>query len=474
MTAGLRRSRELMSNEELSTAVGLETASLVSPAVSSPRFASRVGWTFATRLSMVAGGVGSSIIVARWLGARGLGQLSVVNVTVGLALQIASAGLPSAMTYFVAKDRKHLAAAASSALLFAVVAGGAAALAIAGLSFASPALFGDLPTNLLTIAAISLPFLLVTLLGYHLLLAIEKVAQFNVLDGAAPLLVLVNTAVALVVLHSGLITLVAFNTAATGLISIAMIVTVVRSVKQESEGPRWRPDLSLFKGTIGYGMKFYISIIAGVIIIRADLLIVNHFRGEAEAGVYAVASQVAALLMLLPAVIAMLLFPRVASDPDPRGEFALRVTRNASFLMLLICVAAGALSFVLPLVYGARFADSTIQLLILLPGVYLISIESVLVQHFTGTGLPVAIPFFWLGTLALSLGLNLAFVPAFGARAAAVISTICYALIFFLVAVYFCMKTGRRPSEMLWLRRGELLDLIARARSLVPATKAQQ
>jgi len=39
--------------------------------------------------------------------------------------------------------------------------------------------------------AISLPFLLITLLGYHLLLAIDKVAQFHLLDGAAPLLMLV-------------------------------------------------------------------------------------------------------------------------------------------------------------------------------------------------------------------------------------------------------------------------------------------
>ena len=460
MTAGSRKAPDLMSNEELSPALDLETASLVSPVVSSRRFASRVGWTFATRLSMVAGGVGSSIVVARWLGARGLGQLSVVNITVGLALQIASLGLPSAMTYLVAKDRKQLAGAASSALLFAVVAGSAGALAVVGLSFASPALFGQVPTKLLAIAAISLPFLLVTLLGYHLLLAIDKVAQFNVLDGAAPLLVLV-------VMHSGLITLVSFNTAATSLISMAMIVTVARSVRKESERPRWRPDLSLFKGTIAYGMKFYISIIAGVIIIRADLLIVNHFRGEAEAGVYAVASQVAALLMLLPAVIALLLFPRVASDPDPRGEFALRVTRNASFLMLLICVAAGAASFLLPLVYGARFADSTIQLLILLPGVYLISIESVLVQHFTGTGLPPAIPVFWLVTVAVSLTLNFALVPRFGARAAAVTSTVSYALIFALVAVYFCVKTERRPSEMFVLRPHELRDLFAKLRFIL-------
>jgi len=118
----------------------------------------------------------------------------------------------------------------------------------------------------------------------------------------------------------------------------------------------------------------------------------------------------------------------------------------------------------LPLVYGARFADSTIQFLILLPGVYLISIESVLVQHFTGTGLPRAIPIFWLVTVAVSLTLNFALVPRFGARAAAVTSTVSYALISRSFAVYFCVKTERRLSEIFVLRPHELRDLFARLR----------
>ena len=126
-----------------------------------------------------------------------------------------------------------------------------------------------------------------------------------------------------------------------------------------------------------------------------------------------------------------------------------------------MCAAAAALSFLLPLVYGARFADATIQLLILLPGVCLIGVESVLVQHFTGTGLPLAIPVFWLITLAVSVGLNLALVPTLGARGAAVTSTISYSLIFLFVAVYFCLKTGRRPLEIFLLRRCELQHLLA-------------
>jgi O-antigen/teichoic acid export membrane protein len=166
--------------------------------------------------------------------------------------------------------------------------------------------------------------------------------------------------------------------------------------------------------------------------------------------------------MMLPGVIGMLLFPRVASYQDPRGEFALQVTRHGSFVMLIVCAIAAIGAFALPVVYGARFADATIQLLILLPGVYFIGIEAVLVQHFTGTGLPAAIPVFWLITLAVSLGFNLALVPTFGARGAAVTSTISYTLIFVLVTVYFCMKTGRRPGEMFLLRRGELRDLFAR------------
>jgi O-antigen/teichoic acid export membrane protein len=98
----------------------------------------------------------------------------------------------------------------------------------------------------------------------------------------------------------------------------------------------------------------------------------------------------------------------------------------------------------------------------LLPGVIFISLESVLVQYFTGTGLPAIIPWFWIITVAVNLGLNLAFVPAFGARAAALNSTVSYALIFVLVAAYFGRKTGRNPLLVFVPQVGELRTLVAR------------
>src|SRR6267142_2254436 len=112
-------------------------------------FMSGVALTFGTRLVMLAGMVGSSVVVARWLGPVGLGTLAVLNTTVMLALQIGSAGLPSANTYFIARDRKSLGPVWANAVAFAIIAGAGLAIAVIALAELRPALFGDVPVRLL-------------------------------------------------------------------------------------------------------------------------------------------------------------------------------------------------------------------------------------------------------------------------------------------------------------------------------------
>lgn len=425
-------------------------------------FASGVAVTFATRLVMLAGVLGSSVIVARRLGPAGTGILAVLNVTVALALQVGSAGLPSANTYFIARNRKSLNAAWANSIAFAVIAGAATCIAIIVLAKFRPTLFGNVSFTLIAIAAASIPFQLLTLLGLNVLLAVKRVDLLNLLDAATPLLLLANAAVILIFLGFSLTPLVWSNAVVAAVIALVIMVTIASVARRETSRQPFRPDWQLLQQTLRYGGKFYISIMAGAIIIRADLLIVNHFRGAAEAGVYSVASQVGNLLLTLPAVIATLLFPRVASEPEPRGEFTVRVTRHTSFVMLVVCMAAAAGSFFLPLVYGRRFSGAVFQLLLLLPGICFLAIESVLVQHFTGTGLPAAIPAFWIVTVIVNLGLNFALVPRWGALAAAVNSSISYTLIFLLVVIYFCMKTARRPGEIFVLRRHELGEMVTR------------
>src|SRR4029077_2701971 len=105
-------------------------------------FASGVALTVVTRLLMLLGTVGASVIVARWLGPEGLGSLAVLNTTIVLALSIGSLGLTSANTYFIARDRQTLAPIWANAIVYSLGAGAIVALLVVGLARFAPALFG--------------------------------------------------------------------------------------------------------------------------------------------------------------------------------------------------------------------------------------------------------------------------------------------------------------------------------------------
>lgn len=425
------------------------------------RFLTNIAFTLGTRLLMLASGLATSIIVARWLGAEGIGALAVLNVTVALAVQIACAGLPAANTYFISQDRRLVKPVWTNALLFGLVTGTALTLVIILSARFRHSLFGQVPTSLVTIAAISIPFQLVSLLGLNVLLAVNEIDRLNLLDAASQLFLLLNAIFVAGIIGAGLTALVSLNSAAAILLSFVLLVIIARIIRRSEGSASLRPSWTLFRKMLRYGVKFHISSLSAIVILRSDLLLVNHFRGAREAGVYAVAAQMGGLMLLLPAVIATLLFPRVASESDAGGELTMRATRHTAFVMMIGCIAAVPLSFALPLIYGSSFQEATMLLLILLPGIYLFGIESVMVQHFSGTGLPVAIPLFWIVTLAVNLGLNFVVIPIYGAPAAAVTSTLSYALMFVSVASYFRIKTGNTLSTALLLRGHELRDLVS-------------
>ena len=430
--------------------------------VSSERgFSLHVLGTFGTRLAMIANSVAAGIVVARWLGADGVGKLAVINVSVATVVQLGSLGLPSANTYFIAKDPSKLRTAMLNSLAIALADGILLALALALSASFRPVWFGSVSPDLFLVAAISIPFQILILIGLNIFLAIGKVREFNLLDLIAQSFVLLNALIVLIVLNSGLKTLITLNSVASILISLVIVFLLINSAKKllHLKGA-WRGDLGLLAEMMLYGIKSHISIVAGTLVFRADLLVVNHFRGASEAGVYSVATQMATLLMMLPSVIATLLFPRITAEQDRSGETTCLVTRHTAFIMLICCLAAVPLSLLLPLFYGSAFAESSAQLMILLPGIYLVGLQAVVVQHFNALGLPKTIPLFWLATLIINVVLVFALVPALGARGAALGSTISYGLISVLMIAYFMIDTRRSLSELLILRPVELRAML--------------
>ncbi len=422
-------------------------------------FARRVAGTFGVRVVIAGGSLLSGIIIARWLGSAGIGIWASLNVITLLAITIGGFGLPSAITYLVARDTTRTRKILEASVGFAVVIGGVAAVLIAVAAIAIPRVFGNVPPDLVMTVALALPFQMVSYFCLGALLGLERIRAYNLADMSMQSLVLANASIMLVIFGFDLKALVIFNTAAAVVFAM-VIMTVTFSAAEKPQETHSRG--AMLRDLLDHGSRFFVSLAAGIVILRGDLLIVNYFRPPEEAGVYAVATQASIFLHMIPNVISTILFPKTSGAGDETGELTSRVTRPAVLLILFLCLLAIPACFLLPLLYGPAFAELPKIFLILLPGVFLLGIETIQVQHFTGLGLPRRIPIYWIVTMVVNIGLNLLMVPNFGMYGAAIVSTISYVLIFVLVALYFRSKTGRSLSEMFIFRRGEIGSLFSR------------
>ena len=216
---------------------------------------------------MLASSLATSIVIARWLGAEGVGSLAVLNVTVALAVQVGAAGLPSANTLFVSQDRSKVGAVWANALLFSFLAGTLLATVIILLARSYSGLLWHLPVSLVTVAAFSIPFQLVNLLGNNVFLAIGRVRRFNQIDAATQLILLFNAVTTLILLSFGLASLVFFNTVTSALLSVVVIVLIADALKQVNGGTL-RPDGKLFKRIMRYAIKFDVVNLVPLIILQ--------------------------------------------------------------------------------------------------------------------------------------------------------------------------------------------------------------
>jgi Na+-driven multidrug efflux pump len=73
---------------------------------------------------------------------------------------------------------------------------------------------------------------------------------------------------------------------------------------------------------------------------------------------------------------------------------------------------------------------------------------------------PRLIPLFWVLLLLFNVLLNLLFVPGYGARAAALSSSLSYALVFLFITIYFQRRTGNSLSQTFIPRVQELRRLL--------------
>lgn len=400
----------------------------------------------------------ASILVARYTGPPGKGTLAVLNVIAGLAMQVGNLGLHAATAHFAAREAGTLAQIAWASLLLAPAIGLVLAAALGALFLLFPAIVPNVPSLLVAVTLLSIPFAFLFLFFQNILLGQQRIGTYNLVDIGGKAVALPLVLIILLVFRGGVRELVL----AGFVLSVAMALLAVRLAFRGVAAP-FTFDGLLLRRMLAYGFRSYLSCLFAYLIIRSDMLLVNYFLGAAQAGVYSVAVNLADLLMVFPIAVGTMLFPRISAQPTDDGSLTAAACRHTAAGMALLCAGTGILAQpLIQLLYGGAFRGATAPFLLLLPGILALSLEAIFMNDLAGRGMPPVVILVPAMGLVLNVALNVAFIPRFGLHAAAASSSLAYATMLAIAWRAFARRTATPAVACGLLTASDVTALVRR------------
>jgi O-antigen/teichoic acid export membrane protein len=395
--------------------------------------------TFGGKAATLLLGLATAVVVARQLGPSGQGVFAVAYSFSLVLLSIGGVGLTTANPYFAARQPAFLPRIVGNSLWLAAGLGLALAAIGAVVKVVAPGVIEGLGWAPLIAALVGLPGALAALFLQSVLLGEGRMKAYNGVEVAQGALTLGALIVAFGAFDAHITGALSVISASRYAAALAYLVLLAR------HSPRFRPDPRLVRSMMSYGFRVYVALVASLLVIRLDLLLVNHYLGDTQAGLYSVAAALADGMFVLPMVVGLNLFPRVARG-DPL-EASAEVFRSVAVLYGLVCLlTVPVVGPGIRLVFGEDYSGATSLYYWLLPGIYCFGMLTILSQHFAGRGFPLPAMAMWLVGLAVNLAINFAFLPGRGAWIAALASSISYAILLVLHIWLFAREAGSYAS----------------------------
>lgn len=428
-------------------------------------FSSGVARIYATRLVQFSSTVISAFLIARLLGAEGRGVYSLLLLLPSMLFAVGQLGLPSALTFFAGGGRSIRSLVVGATALAAGLSLPIAIATVLALPAIQPVLFRSAPLDLLRIAVMGVPILMVSsyfgsiLWGRQLVRPYSRVLAVQSLAGLVAILALVGIG------GLGVGGAVAAYLLVSGAAATAVVVLVLRERTREGAGdaPAGPAQRAVnFGELVGYGLRLYPSAIATFLSYRVDLFLLSALLVDAgDIGRYAIAVSMAEITFQVPDSVATLFYPRVASADRADAHrmapaiarFSLLVTVIAA--ILLIPLAWLAIRIVLP-----TFEGSFVPFLVLLPGAVALGLGKVLSGYISGLGRPEPVSAIAVIALLVNVAANLLLIPRLGIVGAAFSSLISYGLHATLTVGLASRLSGARPLEFVMIGRDEVRRLV--------------
>ncbi len=385
--------------------------------------------TYGTRVLIVAIMFATTVVIARELGPTGRGFYAVAATVSALGVQFGNVGLHASNVYYVAKDRSLLPALIGNTLAVVLVA---CVLAVVGaLGFAFWPKLSPLHGTLLLLALVSIPVSLGYMLTQGLLLGVNQVRAYNQIECGGKLLALLLMCV-FALNHTGAVEVFFGITLLSVMLSFLCALLSLRRVSVKPPAPSW----SAFCQTIGVGMNAYMIAFFGFLVLRIDLLMVKYMLGATEAGYYSISQVLSENTMLFPVVIGLLLFPKLSAIKEKEAKLRLAnkaVLVTAALMLPAVLIAAWAASPIISIAFGRKFLAAVSPFVWLMPGIYFLGIETVMVQLLNSEGFPRVIVVAWIVDTVINVALNFWAIPRYGIAGTSVVSSVSYFLMFLIV-----------------------------------------
>jgi O-antigen/teichoic acid export membrane protein len=396
-------------------------------------FARKVSETFFTRLLLLCIRLVTTVIVARTLGPEGRGLYAVALAFSAMGVQFGNLGLHASNTYYVARNKRLLPRLVGNTLVVSFIMGGGGALTAWGVFYLWPDL-SPVTGTLLVLSLVWIPFGLAYMLLQNLLLGIHEVRAYNKIELITKILAL--ALLGLIVFFGAATVELVFSAGLIGLIAGALWILL--GLKSSlSEAPR--PSLALFKDNIAYGLKAYAGAFFAFLVLRAGLLMIKYLLDPEQAGYYSISSTMAEMMYMIPVVIGTILFPKLSAMNSTSEKWG--ATRKVVLLVVLIMLALAGLSYLLAepvvtILFGEAFLPAVPAFLWLMPGVIMLSVNTVYMNYFASTGMPLITVYSPAIAAAVNIVLNMKLIPVMGIIGASVSISVSYGLMLLASIIY--------------------------------------
>ena len=329
----------------------------------------------------------SGVLVARSLGPEDRGYLALLVVVSGVFALAGTLGLPSAVTYYIARDPALARRIVSSLAWVGVLQLGVVFVLQAA---ALAALVASDPPEVRVAAAISLllpPGIFALSFGVSILQGQRRFTAFNLLRILPSAAYVVGVVIVYALSATSLVLFMALWAAVNligGLFALAFAVRGLPKLAEEAPGPS-REQMTRF------GLKAMLGSLSPVDVVRLDQAVVGLFLAPVALGYYVVGQAFSLLPRVVASSVGMVAYPQVAGERDRHAArramwrfFFLGLTLSALVVVALELMAGELIS----LLFGQDFREATTIAQILLVASLFMAGRRVLTDGVNGLGYP--------------------------------------------------------------------------------------